>query len=98
MVVGVAVVVVVRVEVGGEVGIRGCDHCLHRHYRGLRMWRYHVLVMRHVGHARMVLVPTCQVVLEGELWDASVDPLAVSNIVHVMLHGSKIVESRGGQW
>ncbi len=98
MVVGVVVVVVVRVEVGGEVGIRGCDCCLHRHYRRLRMWYYHVLVVRHVGHARMVLVPTCQVVLEGELWDASADPLAVSNIVHVMLHKSKILESHGGQW
>ncbi len=98
MVVGVAVVVMVRVEVGGEVGICGCDCCLHCHYCHLRMWRYHVLVMRHVGHARMVLVPTCQVVLGGELWDASVNPLAVSNIVHMMLHGSKIVESFGGQW
>jgi hypothetical protein len=98
VVVGVTVVVVVRVEVGGEVGIRGCDHCLHHHYCCLRMWHYQVLVMRHVGHARMVLVPTCQVVLEGELWDAPVDPLAVSNIVHVMLHVSKIVERHGSQW
>ncbi len=98
VVVEVAVVVVVRVEVGGEVGICGCDCCLHHHYCRLRMWRYYVLVMQHIVHARIVLVPTRQVILEGELWDASVNPLAVSNIVHVMLHGSKIVESRGGQW
>ncbi len=97
MVVEVAVVVMVRVEVEGEVGICKCNHCLHCHYCCLRMWHYQKLVMRHVGHARMVLVPTCQVVLEGELWDASADPLAVFNIVHVMLHGSKIIESRGGQ-
>jgi hypothetical protein len=62
------------------------------------MRRYHVLMMRHVGHTKMVLAPTCRVILEGELWGALVGIPVVSNIVHLMLHGSKMVESRGNQW
>ncbi len=38
------------------------------------------------------------VVLEGELWGALVGIPVVSNIVHLMLHGSKIIESHGNQW
>jgi hypothetical protein len=99
VVVGVAAVVVVRVGVGGEGGICGCGHRFHRHPHHLTMRHYHVLVMRHVEHAKMVLAPTCWVVLEGEeLWDALVSIPVVSNIVHPMLHGSKIVESHGNQW
>jgi hypothetical protein len=98
VVVGVAAVVVVRVGVGGEVGICECGCRFHRHPRHLTMRRYHVLVMQHVGHAKMVLAPTRRVVLEGELWGASVGIPVVSNIVLFMLHGSKIIEIRGNQW
>ncbi len=59
---------------------------------------YHMLVMRHIRHAKMVLGPTRRVVLEGELWGALVGIPVVSNIVHSIFHGSKIVESRGNQW
>jgi hypothetical protein len=98
VVVGVAAVVMVRVGVRGEVGICGCGCWFHRHPCRLTMRRYHVLVMWHIGHAKMVLAPTRWVVLEGELWGALVGIPVVSNIVHSMLHGSKIVESRGNQW
>jgi hypothetical protein len=64
---GVAAVVVVRVGVGGEVGIRGCGCWFHHHPNRLTMRHYHLLVMRHVRHAKMVLAPTHRVVLEGEL-------------------------------
>jgi hypothetical protein len=98
VVVGVTAVVVVRVGVGGEVGICGCGCWFHHHPRCLTMRRYHVLVMRHVGHAKIALAPTRQVILEGELWGALIGIPVVSNIVHLMLHGSKIVGSRGNQW
>jgi hypothetical protein len=99
VVVGVAAMVVVKVEVEEEVRIRGCGCCrLHRHPCHLTMRRYHVLGMRHVVHAKMVLAPTCQVVLEEELWGALVGIPVVSNIVYLMLHGSKTIESHGDQW
>jgi hypothetical protein len=98
VVVGVMAVVVVRVGVGGEVGIRGCGRRFYCHPRPLTMRRYHVLVMQHIEHAKMVLAPTRWVILEGELWGALVGIPVVSNIVHSKLHGSKIVESRGDQW
>jgi hypothetical protein len=95
---GDAVVVMVRVEVGGKVEIRGCGHWFHQHPCHLMMRHYHMLVMQHIRHAKMVLAPTRRVVLEGELWGALVGIPVVSNIVHLMLHGSKIVESHGNQW
>jgi hypothetical protein len=95
IVVGVAAVVVVRVGVGGEVGIHGCGCRFHRHPRRLTIRHYHVLVKWHVRHAKMVLAPTRRVILEGGLWGALVGIPVVSNIVHLMLHGSKIVESCG---
>ncbi len=86
MAVVVATMVVVKVEVVGDVGICGSGCRFHYCLYCLMMMYDLALVMQRAVHAKMGLAPTCRVYLGEELRGALGGILVVSSIFRPMLH------------
>ncbi len=86
MAVVVVTMVVVKVEVVGDVGIRGSGRRFHYRPYCLMIMYDLALVMRRAVHAKMGLALTCRVFLGEELRGALGSILVVSSIFCPMLH------------
>ncbi len=86
MAVVVGTMVVVKVEVVGDVGSRGSGRWFHYRPYCLMMMYDLALVMRRAVHAKMGLAPTRWVYLGEELRGALGGILVVSSIFCPMLH------------